>query len=107
MQHHLAIICTSVDDETTAKRLAECMIQKKLAACVQIAARGTSCYRWQGKINLADEYYLSIKTTVAGKAAVISWLEQYHPYDLPEIICLDASASASYAAWIKDETIFG
>ena len=104
MQQHLAIICTSVDDENTAKQLAGALVREKLAACVQVSARGTSFYRWQGKPEQADEYYLSIKTTAAGKAAVMNWLERQHPYELPEIICLDGEASSAYEAWVADET---
>ncbi|MDQ7011637.1 MAG: divalent-cation tolerance protein CutA [Mariprofundaceae bacterium] len=107
MRQHLAIVCTSVDDENTAKQLAEALVREKLAACVQVSARGTSYYRWQGKPEQADEYYLSIKTTAAGKASVMGWLDRHHPYDLPEIICLDGEASSAYAAWVAEDTEAG
>jgi len=107
MGRHLAIICTSVDDEATAAQLADGLVREKLAACVQVSARGTSYYRWQDKPEQADEYYLSIKTTAAGKTAVINWLERQHPYDLPEIVCLDGEASSAYAAWVAEATESG
>ncbi len=97
----MLIILTSIDDEAKAKDLAQALVKKKLAACVQISAQGTSIYPWQGNICVETEHYISIKTDEAHQQAVITWLEANHPYDTPEIISLDAKASAQYEHWLQ------
>ena len=99
----MVIILTSIDDKNKAKAIAQTLVEQKLAACVQISAQGTSVYQWQGKVCQEKEYYLSIKTDEAHQEDVIAWLEANHPYDTPEIISLNAKASAEYQHWLQSE----
>ena len=98
----MIIILTSIDDKSKAKAIAQALVEDKLAACVQISAQGTSVYQWQGKVCKDNEYYLSIKTDKAHQADVTTWLEANHPYDTPEIISLNAKASAEYQRWLQN-----
>ncbi|MDX8395209.1 MAG: divalent-cation tolerance protein CutA [Mariprofundaceae bacterium] len=94
------MILTSVAEKDQAHDLAKKLVESELAACVQISSKGTSFYRWQGEVEQADEVFISIKTTVQYQQAVMEWLETFHPYDVPEIICLDATTSGAYAEWM-------
>ncbi len=104
MPNDLMVIFTSVAEEADARRLAEGLVREKLAACVQISAAGASVYRWQGKVESETEYYLNIKTSVAKATAAEAWLLQHHPYETPEVVRLEASASSAYADWLGKQT---
>lgn len=97
----MIIVLTSLDDKNKAEAMAEALVNEKLAACVQISAKGTSVYQWQGKVCQEEEYYLSIKTDEAHQNQVITWLEANHPYDTPEIITLNARSSGKYSTWLQ------
>ncbi len=104
MRHPIGIILTSVDDASIAKTLARDLIEQQFAACVQISAAGTSVYRWDGNVHESTEYYLSIKAPLDRQHAIIAWLEQHHPYDIPEIIVLEAQSAKAYADWADKAT---
>jgi len=95
------IIITSVADAEQAQWIAQQLLEKHLAACVQQVA-GTSTYRWQGKLECSQEFYVHIKTTCERKEYVIAWLEKNHPYDTPEIIVLEGLCSQAYGQWLHD-----
>lgn len=104
MEHGARIILTSVEHEDDALNIARQLVERKLAACVQLSASGTSIYSWQGKIERSREFYLSIKTTRTNAGPTIAWLKKNHPYDTPEILCLDAEASSDYLQWMRAST---
>jgi len=88
-----------------ATRLTTELMDACLAACVQIAGPGLSIYRWQGKVEQTNEYYLNIKTSAARSDAVVNWLKQHHPYDLPEIIRMECETTKAYADWVHAEAL--
>ncbi len=96
----ICLIQTSVASLSEAKRFSNAMIQSRLCACVQITGSGLSIYRWQGEIEQTEEYYLSIKTSLAKKDSVVAWLQQHHAYDLPEITWLLCESDEVYADWV-------
>lgn len=104
MEDNARIILTSVEHEDDAQNIARQLVERKLAACVQLSAPGTSVYSWQDRIEQSREYYLNIKTTHANARLAIAWLEENHPYDTPEILCLDAEASRDYLQWMRAST---
>ncbi|OIQ02031.1 MAG: divalent-cation tolerance protein CutA [Zetaproteobacteria bacterium CG06_land_8_20_14_3_00_59_53] len=97
----IGIILTSVDDASTAKTLALGLIEAHLAACVQISPAGTSMYRWNNALEESSEFYLSIKAPVDRMQDITGWLQQHHPYDIPEIVILEAQAASAYARWVQ------
>ena len=57
------------------------------------------CYRWEGRVERADEVQLLIKTTAPGLNAVLGAIESLHSYDNPEILHWEAHPSQAYGAW--------
>ncbi|HEV2305219.1 MAG TPA: divalent-cation tolerance protein CutA [Candidatus Acidoferrales bacterium] len=87
-----------------AERLAESLLHKRLAACVNIASGSVkSIYRWKGKVEAATEIPMVIKTTRRKFAALETEIRRLHSYDTPEIIALPILAgSAPYMKWIEE-----
>ena len=97
-------ILTSIDQAEQAQWIAQELLEKNLAACIQQTS-GSSTYHWQGKLECTQEYYLHIKTTLELKDQVITWLEQYHPYETPEVIVLEGLCSQHYGQWLHSSTL--
>jgi len=104
MDATIAVIQTTLSDRETAELLAGAIIENALAACVQICPDITSMYHWQGNCERASEILLTIKTSTAKEAALCHWLQQHHPYELPEILARHERATSAYAAWVEAET---
>jgi len=96
----ICLIHTSVSTRAEASILADELMGTHLAACVQIFGPGLSVYRWKDKVEQADEYYLNIKASLACCDDVVDWLQQHHPYELPEIIRMECKATRAYADWV-------
>lgn len=96
--------CTCPDDASAA-RIADALVAERLAACVSRLPGVRSSYRWQGAVEHADEVLLLIKTTAARLDALVARIQALHPYELPEVIAVEATGGASaYLAWVADET---
>lgn len=90
-------------DAATAERIGREMVERRLAACVNILGPCRSIYRWQGAIETADEVPALFKT--ARPDALIAALAERHPYDVPAIVRWPiVAAHPAYAAWIATET---
>tara|TARA_B100001769_G_C21887717_1_gene479752 strand:- start:368 stop:733 length:366 start_codon:yes stop_codon:yes gene_type:complete len=94
----LRLVLTTEADQIKADALAEQLITRRLAACIT-SMPVQSCYRWQGKIERAQEVQLLIKTSSDRLEELLSALEALHSYDTPEILQMAAQAGAAYAAW--------
>ncbi len=99
----ICLIHTSVSSSSEAKTLAAALMEQRLCACVQMTGPGVSTYRWKGKVEQAEEYYLNIKTNLANRDNVLDWLHEQHPYELPEISWQLHESSEQYAAWVHAE----
>jgi periplasmic divalent cation tolerance protein len=85
-----------------ARRLAKAVLDKKLAACVNILAGAESHYWWQERLEQTRETVLLIKTTKAKTGAVTRTIKAAHSYDVPEIIFLPITAGErNYLKWIR------
>ena len=93
----LWLVLTTEADQQRASALAEQLISRELAACVSFQAI-QSCYRWEGRVERADEVQLLIKTTTPGLNAVLGAIEALHSYDNPEILHWQARPSHAYGA---------
>ena len=101
----IAVIHCTCPDATSAGRIAEALVESRLAACVQVVPGLRSTYRWDGRIAQADEVLLLIKTAVSRVAEVFERIGPLHPHDVPELIAFDVrEASRAYAAWVLAET---
>ena len=91
-------IRTTFPSREIAMQCATRLVDRGLAACVQVEGPVTSTYRWQGAMETADEFSCRCKTTVAAAAACEAEIAAVHPYATPEILVTQCLASASYAA---------
>lgn len=99
------LVLTNVPDAELARRLAQDLVEQRLAACVNILPPIQSIYRWQGAIEHATELCLVIKSTQACYAGLEAAIRQMHPYDVPEIIAIPVTAGLpAYLSWIAAET---
>lgn len=105
MNSEAILVITNLPDPQSATLLAEELVARQLAACVNVLAPCTSVYRWQGKIEHATETPLLIKTLRAHYGKVEQAIRATHPYELPEIIAVAIeSGLPAYLAWVADET---
>jgi periplasmic divalent cation tolerance protein len=105
MNEYIQII-TTTDSREIAKKIADTLVQKKIAACVQVSGPISSTYEWQGKIETADEWYCVIKTRKNLYAQVEASIKSVHTYQVPEIIALPIlSGNPDYLAWIDEVTL--
>jgi periplasmic divalent cation tolerance protein len=95
------MVLTTIDTKENANRLIKLILKYKLAACIQID-EVESYYIWQGKIDQAKEYRLSIKTDARGEQALIEFIKKNHPYEVPQIIVINVKANAEYVSWLKN-----
>lgn len=100
---YLIVMTTCASDEQ-ARRLAQALVEKKLAACVQ-ASQITSTYRWQGVVETAPEVRLLIKAKAADYDAIAALIVAMHSYENPEVLAIPVTAGAQlYLDWIDAET---
>ena len=98
----LSAVTTTVGTAEDARRLAQAVLELRLAACVQIEAID-SIYRWQGEVLEDGEFRLLCKTQPAQYAQLEAAIRQHHPYQLPAIHAIaTVAADPAYAAWVAD-----
>ena len=98
----IVVLCT-VPRDFDAEDLAGELVERSLAACVQIGPEVASVYRWQGAVERSEERLLLIKARSAQFAAIEAAIKARHPYQVPEIIALKVSdGHAPYLAWIAE-----
>lgn len=94
------ILCTCPDRDTSEK-IAQKLVEDRLAACVNILPGLTSIYTWQDRLETAEEHLLLIKSASGRYPEVEQAIRALHPYDLPEIIALPiAQGLPDYLNWI-------
>ena len=100
----LVVLCTFPDRET-AQRIATALVDQRLAACVNLVPGVQSIYRWQGKVESAEEVLAVMKTTVEVYPQLEAKLKELHPYDVPEIVALPVErVQEGYAKWVEEMT---
>lgn len=97
------IILTTAGSEEEARKIARSLVERQLAACVNIVPQIESVYAWQGKVESTREWLLLIKTSAEKFAAVRDAIHELHSYDLPECIAIAVDdGSSEYLQWIAD-----
>ncbi len=95
------IVLTTAGSAEEARKLADALVDRRLAACVNVVPKIESVYRWQGKVERAEEWLLIIKTQVSAFGGVRATIEALHSYELPECILLDVTdGDQEYLDWI-------
>jgi periplasmic divalent cation tolerance protein len=96
----LLALCTFPDAET-ARRIARELIELRLAACGNVLPQIHSVYRWQGKVETAEEALAIFKLPARGYAEFETKLRSLHPYDVPEIIAFSIDQGLpEYLRWV-------
>jgi periplasmic divalent cation tolerance protein len=94
------VFCT-FPDAASARQIGTALVEKQLAACVNLIPGVESVYRWQGKVETSSEALAVFKTSVAVFPAFESELAKLHPYEVPEIIAVEPAAVAeNYGSWL-------
>ncbi len=99
------LVLSTFGDQATAETCAQYLVKHRHAACVQIDGPIRSVYQWKGEIEADDEFRLLVKTSSQALDECVATLQKQHPYDLPEIVVLNASASTAYACWVSGQTL--
>ena len=99
------LVVTNLPDRAAAESLARTLVERRLAACVNVLAPCRSTYRWEGKLQTDEEHPVLIKTTRERYAALEAALREGHPYDVPEIIAMPVERGLpAYLDWVRAET---
>ena len=104
MSSPYCVILTTAGSQDEAKRLAEMLVTRQLAACVQVVSIA-SCYRWKGQVTREPEHLLLIKTAAHLYAQVEAAIVENHSYEVPEVIQLPVEQGLDrYLGWIAENT---
>jgi periplasmic divalent cation tolerance protein len=97
------LVLTTAGSRDEARRIAEALVDRNLAACVNIIPGVLSIYRWKEKREEANEWLILIKTTGAAFERVREAIKEMHSYELPECLCLAIEdGSTEYLQWLGE-----
>ena len=97
-------VVTTTETEADARAIAAALVERRLAACVQIHGPIISTYRWKGEVTTAVEWQCVAKTQAALYDRVEEAIKGLHPYELPEILAVPmVAASQDYCRWIDGQ----
>jgi periplasmic divalent cation tolerance protein len=95
------LVLTTASSKEEARKIGRALVERLLAACVNIVPQVGSIYRWEGEVEEAEEWLLIIKTTRAAFERTRDAIRELHSYDVPECICLPIDdGSVEYLSWI-------
>jgi periplasmic divalent cation tolerance protein len=101
----MCLVLTTAGSQEEAQKIAHTLVERRLAACVNIVPQIESVYRWQGKVESAAEWLLVIKIQANAFESVRGAIKELHSYDLPECVMLEVAAgSKEYLNWIAENT---
>ncbi len=99
------IVQTTIDSKEAAQKIAEVLVNKRLAACAQVSGPMTSTYWWQGKLEQSQEWKCTAKTRKELYNELEQAIRENHSYDTPEILATSVAVGIqSYLNWISEET---
>jgi periplasmic divalent cation tolerance protein len=96
-------VTTTAGSEEEAERIGAALVERRLAACVQVVGPIASRYRWRGEVERSTEWMCLAKTSAARYAELETAIREIHSYEQPEIIATPIVAgSAGYLEWIGE-----
>lgn len=96
---------STVDSHEEAQALAAALVERRLAACVQVVGPIRSTFWWEGRVQDAEEFLLLCKVPGERLGEAIELIEELHSYDVPEVLAFEvADGSRSYLDWVAAET---
>jgi periplasmic divalent cation tolerance protein len=100
MENAMVVLCTFPDLDQ-ARQIGAALVERQVAACVNLLPGIESIYRWEGKVERAGEVLAVIKTT--RYADLEAAIRELHPYDVPEILALPVAAGLpAYLKWLAE-----
>jgi periplasmic divalent cation tolerance protein len=94
-------VVTTTDSKDEAKRIAQALVERRLAACVQVIGPISCTYRWEGQIETAEEWLCLIKTRQDRYEELETAITELHSYDVPEILATPVVAgNEGYLEWL-------
>jgi periplasmic divalent cation tolerance protein len=98
-------VTTTIDSQHAAEVLSRTLVERSLAACVQVIGPVTSTYRWEGDIEVAQEWLCLAKLSRAAYPELEKAILDLHSYDVPEILATPITAGAdAYLSWVRENT---
>jgi periplasmic divalent cation tolerance protein len=97
------LVLTTASSKDEARKIARALVERLLAACVNIVPQVGSIYRWEGEVEEAEEWLLIVKTTRSAFERVRDAVNELHSYDVPECISISIeSGSLKYLNWLGE-----
>jgi periplasmic divalent cation tolerance protein len=97
-------ISTTTGNRQDADEIAAELVSRRLAGCVQVSGPIVSTFRWQGKVETAEEWVCVIKTSRAQLSPIQKLLDEIHPYEAPEIIATPIiDGGEAYLKWLEEQ----
>lgn len=101
---NVILVLITFPTEESARQIGTVLIEKQLAACVNLLPQVTSLFRWQGKICEENEVMAIVKSTHQAYPHLEALVKSLHPYDCPELICITpTTGSTDYLQWVEGE----
>jgi periplasmic divalent cation tolerance protein len=95
---------STADSREEASKIAAALVEKRLAACVQIVGPIRSTFWWEGRVQDAEEFLLLCKVAGERLDEATALIEELHSYDVPEVLAFEAAGgSRSYLEWVAAE----
>jgi periplasmic divalent cation tolerance protein len=97
------LVLTTAGSKDEARKIGRALVERLLAACVNVVPQVGSIYRWEGEIEEAEEWLLIVKTTRAAFERVRDAIGELHSYDVPECIAIPIeSGGSAYLNWVGE-----
>ena len=104
----VVVVFVTCPNLAAAKRIAEALVRRRLAACVSVCPGLSSVFWWQGRVDRARETLLVIKTTAPSFGRLSRAVCEVHPYDVPEILAVPVAAGhRPYLRWVRSSVSRG
>jgi periplasmic divalent cation tolerance protein len=101
----MCLVLSTAGSAGEAKKIAQALVERRLASCVNIVPQIQSVYRWKEQIETAEEWLLVIKTRSAAFERVRGAIKELHSYELPECVMLEiAEGDTAYLKWLEENT---
>lgn len=106
ISNDVILVLTNLPDQESAEKLAQILVEEKMAACVNVLAPCTSFYEWHGQLEKSQEIPLLIKSTHQKYSLLENCILRHHPYELPEIISVPIDKGLpSYLNWVCENLV--
>ena len=100
----VVVITTTFPTHAVAEQIACTLVEKKMAACVQITGPIQSIYYWEESVKIESEYSVKIKIGASRLNEVVDFLKSHHPYELPPSVWETVQATAEFSQWVDRQS---